>query len=127
MEPGTELDFVSIRVRLTLKLNLTLDNEAKITKLEKVALEVELKEIESALDELLRRKSSIVEKQKAAETKAASIEEEQTILKLNVATQVNESEAKIVRIQNEIKTGKMRSEGPKKPSERGDFGARSAP
>ena len=90
---------------------LALENEAKITKLEKVALEVELKEIEGALDELLRRKSSIAEKQKAAETKVASIEEEQTILKLNVATQVNESEAKIARIQNEIKTAEMGKPG----------------
>ena len=84
-----------------------LENEAEITKLDTVAFEVELQEIESALNELLSRKSSIVEKKKTAETKVASIEEEQKALKFNVATQVKESEAKIARIQNEIKVAPL--------------------
>ena len=99
-----------------LKINLLLSNEReafsnfadkiKIKELERVTLENEMKEIESALQALFQRKLSVVEKQKAVETKVTSIEKEQTILKENVAAQVDKLETKIVLIQNEMRTAK---------------------
>ena len=66
-----------------------------------------MEEIESALEALLKRKSSVAEKQKVVETEVAAIEREQTISKQNIAKQVDESKTKIALIQLEIKTAKL--------------------
>lgn len=94
------------------KLNLVLTNERKTllaleeqgesTELEKVSLEEEMKEIESALNALLQRKFNVAEKQQTVQTKVAGIEKEKTIRKKNVAAQMRDSEAKIVDIQGDI-------------------------
>ena len=65
-----------------------------------------MKEIESALDALFKRKFSVAEKQKAFETRVAAIENEQAIVKQNVAVQQQESDAKISQIRGKIKTAK---------------------
>ena len=60
---------------------------------EKAKLEEEMKEIESALGALFKRKASIAKKQKDVETKFEAIEKEQTNFK-----QVHECRAKISEI-----------------------------
>ena len=74
----------------------------------------EIKEIESALDALLKRKSRVAEKQKSNELKFAEMEKQQTTLKQTVAAQKDESETKIARIEDEIVASKKITEKDKK-------------
>ena len=87
--------------------SLALADKVKMVEVENGALQDEMKEIEIALEALLRRKSRVVEKQKSIETKVASMKREETILKQNLAAQVEESEAKVALVQIEIKTVKL--------------------
>ena len=77
----------------------------------------EIKEIESALDALLKRKSRVAEKQKSNELKFAEMEKQQTTLKQTVAAQKDESETKIARIEDEIVASKKITEKDKKEVE----------
>ena len=79
--------------------SLALADKVKMIEVENGALHDEMKEIKSALEALLRRKSRVVEKQKSIETKVASMKREETILMQNLAAQVEESEAKVALIQ----------------------------
>ena len=72
--------------------------KVKVIGRERAKLEEEMKEIESALDALFKRKARIVKKQKDVETKFEAIEKEQTNFKQNVAEQVHECRAKISEI-----------------------------
>ena len=73
-------------------------------------LSSEIKEIESALDALLKRKSRVAEKQKSNELKFAEMEKQQTTLKQTVAAKKAESETIIARIEEEIETSKKITE-----------------
>ena len=76
-----------------------------------------MKEIESALDALLKRKSRVAEKRKSNELKFAEMEKQQTTLKQTVAAQKDESETKIARIEDEIEASKKITEKDKKEVE----------
>ena len=69
-----------------------------------------MKEIESALGALLKRKSRVAEKQKSNELKFAEMEKQQTTLKQTVAAKKAESETKIARIEDEIEASKKITE-----------------
>ena len=102
-EEKEKINLASAYERNTL---LTLAEQVESTELEKVSLEEKMKEIESELNALLQRKSSIAENQKSLQAKVAAIEKEQTILKQNVAAEVHASEAKIALIQGDIAIAK---------------------
>ena len=106
VEEQAEKEKVNYALINETKTLLVLAKQFEATDLEKVALEDEMEEIGNAMNLLLRRKSSVSEKQKAVETKVAAIENEQTILKQNMAAQVHESESKIALIQGEIAIAK---------------------
>ena len=101
-----------LKIKFLMKIgeqsSLALADKVKMVEVENGALQDEMKEIKSALEALLRRKSRVVEKQKSIETKVASMKREETILKQNLAAQVKESEAKVALVQIEIKTAKLR-------------------
>ena len=115
-EEKEKINFALTNERNTL---LALAEQVETTGLEKVSLEEEMKEIESALNDLLQRKSKVAENQKAVETRFATIKKEETILKQNVAAQVHESEAKIAFIQGDIKIAELSLEKVDSKKDRG--------
>ena len=115
-EEKEKINFALTNERNTL---LALAEQVETTGLEKVSLEEEMKEIESALNDLLQRKSKVAENQKAVETRFATIKKEETILKQNVAAQVHESEAKIALIQGDIKIAELSLEKVDSKKDRG--------
>ena len=113
-EKEEEKEKINLMLKNETEAILALEAQVKITELENVSLEEEMKEIESALDALLKRKSRVAEKQKSNELKFAEMEKQQTTLKQTVAAQKAESETKIARIEDEIVASKKITEKDKK-------------
>ena len=109
-EKEEEKEKINLMLKNETEAILALEAQVKITELENVSLEEEMKEIESALDALLKRKSRIAEKQKSNELKFAEMEKQQTTLKQTVAAKKAESETKIARIEEEIEASKKTTE-----------------
>ena len=84
-EKKEEKEKINLMLKNETEATLALEAQVKITELENVSLEEEMKEIESALDALLKRKSRVAEKQKSNELKFAEMEKQQTTLKQTVA------------------------------------------
>ena len=116
-EKEEEKEKINLMLKNETEAILALEAQVKITELENVSLEEEMKEIESALDALLKRKSRVAEKQKSNELKFAEMEKQQTTLKQTVAAQKDESETKIARIEDEIVASKKITEKDKKEVE----------
>ena len=95
VEEQAEKEKVNFALINETKTLLVLAKQFEATDLEKVALEDEMEEIGNAMNLLLRRKSTVSEKQKAVETKVAAIENEQTILKQNMAARVYDSDQRL--------------------------------
>ena len=113
-EKEEEKEKINLMLKNETEATLALEDQVKITELENVSLEEEMKEIESALDALLKRKSRVAEKQKSNELKFAEMGKQQTTLKQTVAAQKDESETKIARIEDEIVASKKITEKDKK-------------
>ena len=113
-EKEEEKEKINLMLKNETEATLALEDQVKITELENVSLEEEMKEIESALDALLKRKSRVAEKQKSNELKFAEMEKQQTTLKQTVAAKKAESETKIARIEDEIEASKKITEKDKK-------------
>ena len=109
-EKEEEKEKINLMLKNETEATLALEDQVKITELENVSLEEEMKEIESALDALLKRKSRVAEKQKSNELKFAEMEKQQTTLKQTVAAKKAESETKIARIEEEIEASKKITE-----------------
>ena len=109
-EKEEEKEKINLMLKNETEAILALEAQVKITELENVSLEEEMKEIESALDALLKRKSRVAEKQKSNELKFAEMEKQQTTLKQTVAAKKAESETKIARIEDEIEASKKITE-----------------
>ena len=116
-EKEEEKEKINLMLKNETEAILALEAQVKITELENVSLEEEMKEIESAFGALLKRKSRVAEKQKSNELKFAEMEKQQTTLKQTVAAKKAESETKIARIEEEIEASKKITEKDKKEVE----------